>query len=84
MMSTNPEQFARVAREWAVKYAGAPAQASWQPKGPLFTSAPPKSKGKQSNEDPLRQYVTLPPYILSFSKIFLGTKATIKTSSIVL
>lgn len=56
MMSTNPEQFARVAREWAVKYAGAPAHASWQPKGPLFTSAPSKSKGKQPNEDPLRQY----------------------------
>jgi ubiquitin-conjugating enzyme (huntingtin interacting protein 2) len=56
MLMKNPEQFQRVAREWAIKHAGAPKTTNWesiiaqQP-----TQSKPKSQKTLSREEELRQ-----------------------------
>jgi len=54
MLINNPEQFQRVAREWAIKHAGAPKTTNWSINRP---TAPTQSKPKtqRSKEEEMRQ-----------------------------
>ena len=52
MLMKNPEQFQQVAREWAVKHAGAPKVTTWTANLP--TKAAPKPKAQLSKEEAAR------------------------------
>ncbi len=56
MLMKNPEQFQRVAREWAIKHANAPKSTNWEN---IIAQQPTKSKPKSqktlSREEELRQ-----------------------------
>ncbi|KAE9378807.1 hypothetical protein N431DRAFT_326825 [Stipitochalara longipes BDJ] len=56
MLMNNPEQFQRVAREWAIKHANAPKSTNWEN---IIAQQPTKSKPKSqktlSREEELRQ-----------------------------
>jgi ubiquitin-conjugating enzyme (huntingtin interacting protein 2) len=58
MLMKNPEQFQRVAREWAIKYASAPPSTNWElHAAQQSTAAKPKSQKIISREEELRQQV---------------------------
>ena len=64
MLITNPEEFAHVAREWAVKYAGAQAYTDGQGSGDTSQSNPKQweEKRKQREEAAkLAEYVSRDP-----------------------
>jgi hypothetical protein len=89
MMMKYPAQFEKVAREWAIKYAGAPKTTKWSES--LAAQAPvvqSKAKTHKSREEELRQqalrYVLLfrekgGDYVNTDGKIDI--KGIIKTSS---
>ncbi|RDW95067.1 hypothetical protein BP5796_00830 [Coleophoma crateriformis] len=51
MLMNKPDEFHRVAREWAVKYAGAPKTTSWNPS----VQTPSTSHTKKSREEELQE-----------------------------
>jgi ubiquitin-conjugating enzyme (huntingtin interacting protein 2) len=56
MLMKNPEQFQRVAREWAIKHAGAPKTTNWESIiAQRPTQSKPKSQKTLSREEELRQ-----------------------------
>ncbi|KAH8663461.1 ubiquitin conjugating enzyme [Tricladium varicosporioides] len=56
MLMNNPEQFQRIAREWAIKHASAPAHTKWDDNASnVTTPSQPKSK-KTSPEEEIRRY----------------------------
>lgn len=84
MLMKNPEQFQRVAREWAVKHAGAPKTTHWSEKA--ATAAPTQSKPKshRSREEELRLEAARQGLFLGdmiCTNITTGIKATTRTSS---
>jgi len=56
MLMKNPEQFQRVAREWAIKHAGAPPTTNWE-KAAAQKQAPQKIKSQKTltREEEMRQ-----------------------------
>lgn len=58
MLMKNPEQFQRVAREWAIKYASAPPNTNWELHAAQHpNTSKPKSQKVLSREEELRQQV---------------------------
>lgn len=56
MMMSNPAQFEKVARSWAVEYARAPAETDWTKKQASQTpNTSSKPKPQLSREEKLRQ-----------------------------
>jgi ubiquitin-conjugating enzyme (huntingtin interacting protein 2) len=56
MLMKNPEQFQRVAREWAIKHANAPKSTNWENTiAQQPTKSKPKSQKTLSREEELRQ-----------------------------
>jgi ubiquitin-conjugating enzyme (huntingtin interacting protein 2) len=56
MLMKNPEQFQRVAREWAIKHASAPKTTNWELHIAQQPTPPkPKSQKTLSREEELRQ-----------------------------
>jgi ubiquitin-conjugating enzyme (huntingtin interacting protein 2) len=54
MLMNNPAQFQKVAREWAIKHAGAPKTTSWIPTASVSTPLKQKTQ-KLSREEEARQ-----------------------------
>ena len=60
MLITNPKEFAHVAQEWAVKYAGAPAQTGGESSGGVSDEALKKqeeSRKQKEEAEKLAEYV---------------------------
>jgi ubiquitin-conjugating enzyme (huntingtin interacting protein 2) len=57
MLTNHPEQFDRVAREWAVKHAGAPKSLLTAGGASYTHSAPPKPKTHKSKEQEMREQI---------------------------
>ena len=56
MLIKHPQQFERVAREWAIKYASAPKETSWEKRVAHHpVPAKPKSQKTLSKEEVARQ-----------------------------
>jgi ubiquitin-conjugating enzyme (huntingtin interacting protein 2) len=57
MLMNDPDKFERIAREWAIKYAAAPSNTTWDSQ-PHAASAPSKPKSQQtlSREEEMRKY----------------------------
>jgi len=55
MLMKHPEQFQRVAREWAMKYANAPKTTNWSISAPQMSSQS-KPKAQRTREEEMRQY----------------------------
>ncbi|KAF4632050.1 hypothetical protein G7Y89_g6079 [Cudoniella acicularis] len=57
MLMNNPEQFQRIAREWAIKHASAPPQTNWDVNvAKTATPTKPKSKKTLSAEEEMKRY----------------------------
>ncbi|TVY58141.1 Ubiquitin-conjugating enzyme E2 [Lachnellula suecica] len=54
MLMNNPDQFQRIAREWAIKYAAAPKQTDWDMTAP--SPSQPKSAKALSREEEMKRY----------------------------
>jgi hypothetical protein len=84
MLMNHPEQFDRVAREWAVKHAGAPKSLLTAGGASYTHSAPSKPKTQKSKEQEMREQIAR--YDNSFTDEILlthnsiGIKGTIRTS----
>lgn len=89
MLMNHPEQFERIAQEWAVKYAGAPkknlpASHNAGSSYPQSSSKPKIQKSKeQEQRELMAKYVT--PLLVSMKQInnYPDIKATTKILSIV-
>jgi len=57
MLMNHPVQFQHTAREWAVKYANAPATTNWSKTAPSLNSAQPQSDTATSIEEQRRKQV---------------------------
>jgi len=55
MLMNHPERFDQVAREWAVKYAGAPKKNLPTSSGPSYAQSPSQPKSHKSKEQELRE-----------------------------
>lgn len=84
----NPEQFQRVAREWSIKHANAPAATSWEA---TLAHAPTSSKPKQqkvmSREEMMRMEAArcalVTQKLKESTNLKADTKDTTRTSSTV-
>lgn len=61
MLMNNPQRFQQVAREWAVKHAGAPKDAKWTSNLPAVNL---EKKKPTSREEELRRYAVSLWYFL--------------------
>lgn len=57
MLVNHPEQFDRVAREWAVKYAGAPKTLLTSSSASFSHNVAPKPKTQKSKEQEMREQI---------------------------